>query len=336
LVLDASGFPKRSRVFAGNAGEAGTLQEMLAELVAPAGATVVMDAGIASEENLAWLTDQGYRYIVVSRKQTRMFDPDKAIEVPTASGEPVQVQRVQGAGGEVLLYCYSPARAEKDRAIDTKKADFFEAELQKLAAGLTKPRATKDPAKIHERIGRAREKYARAAQHYTVDVAMDESGKTVTAITWKKAPKANSSMASPGVYCLRTTLTDPDDATLWRIYSMLTNLDAVFRSLKTDLGLRPVYHRIERRVEGHLFISLLAYCVVHAMRLRLKAAGINDSWETIRNTLSNQVRITTTLQRRDGHTIHVRKASRPEPHQQEIYAALDLSLNPGGTQKTIV
>ena len=337
LVLDVSGFPKRSRVFAGNAGEAGTLQEMLAELAAPSGATVVMDAGIASEANLTWLTEQGYRYVVVSRKQTRIFDPEKAIEVPTARGQSVQVQRVQEAGrNEVLLYCYSPARAEKDRAIDTKKADFFEAELTKLAVGLTKPRAIKDPGRIRERIGRAKEKYARAAQHYTIELTLDEAGKTVTAITWKKAPKANSSMANPGIYCLRTTLTEPDDATLWRIYSMLTNLEAVFRSLKTDLGMRPVYHRIERRVEGHLFISLIAYCIVHTMRLQLKAQGSNDSWDTIRDTLSNQVRITTTLQCRDGRTVHVRKASRPEPHQQEIYAALDLSPNPGGTQRTIV
>ncbi len=336
LVLDGSGFPKRSRVFAGNAGEAGTLQEMLTELAAPTGATVVMDAGIASEANLAWLTEQGYRYVVVSRKQTRIFDAEKAIEVATAKGQTVQVQRVQEPGrNEVLLYCHSPARAEKDRAIDTKKADLFEAELAKLAAGLTKPRATKDPGKIRERIGRAREKYARAAQHYTVDLTLDETGKTVTAIAWEKAPKANSSMANPGIYCLRTTLTEPDDATLWRIYSMLTNLEAVFRSLKADLGLRPVYHRIDRRVEGHLFISLISYCVVHTMRLQLKARGINDSWDTIRDTLTNQVRITTTLQCRDGRTVHVRKATRPEPHQQEIYAALDLSPNPGGTQRSI-
>jgi transposase len=336
LVLDVSGFPKRSRVFAGNVGEAGTLQEMLVALAAPAGATVVMDAGIASEANLVWLTGQGYRYIVVSRKQTRLFDPDKATGVTTASGMLVQVQRVQGAGGEVLLYCYSPARAEKDRAIDTKKADFFETELNKLSAGLTKPRATKDPAKIRERIGRAREKYARAAQHYSVDLTLDQSGKIVTAITWTKAPKPNSSMANPGVYCLRTTLSEQDDVTLWRIYSRLTNLEAVFRSLKTDRGLRPVFHRIDRRVEGHLFISLLAYCVVHAMRLRLKTNGSSDSWETIRNTLSNQVRISTTLQRRDGRTVQVRKASRPEPHQQAIYDALDLSSNPGGTQRSIL
>jgi transposase len=337
LVLDVSGFPKRSRIFAGNVSEASTLETMLSQLGAAAGTTVVMDAGIATEANLTWLTQHGHRYVVVSRKQARSFDPDQATEVLTAGQVPVQVQRVQTPGGtETLLYCYSPARAEKDRAIDTKKTTAFEAALQTLAAGLAKPRATKDPAKIQQRIGRAKEKYARAAQHYTIDLTLDDASKAVTAITWIKAPKSNSAMANPGVYCLRTTLTEPDDATLWRIYAMLTNLEAVFRSLKTDLGLRPVYHQIERRVEGHLFISVLAYYVVHTLRLRLKAKGINEAWETTRNTLSSQVRITTTLQRRDGRTVHVRKASRPEPRQQQIHTALNLSANPGGTQQIIV
>jgi hypothetical protein len=255
----------------------------------------------------------------------------------TAGQMPIQVCRVQAPGAaEALLYCYSPTRALKDQAIDTKKATAFEAALQALALGLTKPRATKDPAKIHERIGRAKEKYARAAQHYTVELALDDAGKAVTSITWTKAPKPNSAMANPGVYCLRTTLTEPDDATLWRIYSMLTNLEAVFRSLKTDLGLRPVYHQIQRRVEGHLFISVLAYYLVHTLRLQLKAKGINEAWETIRNTLSTQVRITTTLQRRDGRAVHVRKASRPEPRQKKFYDALNLGPNPGGSQQTIV
>jgi transposase len=310
---------------------------MLLQLGATLGTTVVMDAGIATEANLAWLTQHGHRYVVVSRKQARNFDPEQATEVQTAGNVPIQVQRVQVPGsGEIQLYCYSPTRADKDQAIDTKKATAFEAALQKLAAGLTTARATKDPAKINRRIGRAKEKYARAAQHYTIDLTLDEPGKTVTAITWTKAPKPNSALTNPGVYCLRTTLTEPDDATLWRIYSMLTNLEAVFRALKSDLGLRPVYHQIERRVEGHLFISVLAYCVVHAMRLQLMPHGITDSWETIRNTLSTQVRITATLQRRDGRTVHVRKASRPEPRQQKIHAALNLPANPGGTHQTVV
>jgi hypothetical protein len=96
----------------------------------------------------------------------------------------------------------------------------------------------------------------------------------------------------PGVYCLRTTLVELDNATLWRTYTMLTNLESVFRSLKTDLGLRPVFHQVERRVEGHLFISVLAYRFVHMLRLRLKGQGIDDSWETLRQAMSTQQRVT--------------------------------------------
>jgi transposase len=337
LVLDVSGFPKRSRVFAGNVTEAKTLEEMLKALGAMPGATVVMDAGVASETNLVWLKLHGYEYVVVSRKPHRQFDPTHATEVQTAGEDTIQVQRVlDETTREILLYCYSPARAEKDRAIDTNKAQRFEAELQKLVAGLTKPRGTKDPAKIQQRIGRGKQKYARAAQHYAIDIALDSSGKRVTGINWTKKLKSGTAATHPGVYCIRTTLSAPTDAELWRIYSMLTNLEAVFRSLKTDLGLRPVHHQIERRVDAHLFISVLAYYFVHTIRLQLKAQGLNDSWQTLRKTLSNQMRITATLQRRDGRTVHVRKATRPEPAQQTIHSVLKLSANPGGTQPTVV
>jgi len=296
-----------------------------------------MDAGIATEANLVWLKQHGHHYMVVSRKHARQFDPDQATEVHTAGHETIKVQRVQDPdSGEVLLYCYSPAREDKDRAIDTKKAERFEAALQKLVAGLAKPRGTKHPDKIRERIGRAKQRYARAAQHYAIDITLDESGKAVTAISWHKTPKPGSSITHPGVYCLRTTLTEPTETELWRIYSMLTNLEAVFRSLKTDLGLRPIHHQIERRVEAHLFLSVLAYYFVHTLRLQLKAQGIDDSWQTLRNSLSSQVRITTTVQRRDGRTVHVRKASRPEPAQQKIYTALKLAANPGGTRQTVI
>lgn len=337
LVLDASGFPKRSQIFAGNVSEAGTLKAMLEGLEAASGAVVVMDAGIATEANLVWLKEHGYHYVVVSRKRARQFDPDQATEVLTAGQMPVHVQRVQEPGsGEVLLYCHSPARAEKDKAIDARKAERFEAELQKIAAGLARQRGTRDAGKLRERIGRLKERYARVAQHYAIEFALDSTNKKVTAITWSRSPKPGSAATYPGVYCLRTTLSKPDDAALWRIYSMLTNLEAVFRSLKTDLGLRPVYHQIQRRVEGHLFISVLAYYTVHTLRQRLKAEAINDSWETLRNTLSSQVRVTATLQRRDGRTVHVRKASRPEPAQQRILTALKLLANPGGTQQTLI
>ena len=336
MALDGSGFPRRARVFAGNASEPATLKDMLTGLGAPSGATVVMDAGIATEANLAWLRAQGYHYVVVSRLRERQFDPALATEVQSAGNVKIKLQRVLDAQGQVLLYCHSPAREQKDRAIDAAKAAGFEAVCAKLHAGLSKPRGMKDVARIMERLGRAKQRFARAAQHYQVEVTKDDTGTLVRAITWSKRIKPGSAAAHPGVYCLRTTLLALDNATLWRTYTMLTNLESVFRSLKTDLGLRPVFHRIDRRVEGHLFISVLAYHFVHTLRLQLKTKGIHDSWETLRELLATQRRVTATLQRRDGRTVHVRKATRPEPQHQKINEILRLSPNPGGTHRVLV
>ena len=337
MVLDGSGFPRRSQVFSGNVSEPKTLEAMLAGLSAPKGATVVMDAGIATEANLNWLKTHGYHYVVVSRERARQFNAEGATEVQTAKDDTIKIQRVvDHTTGEIRLYCHSPARAEKDSAIDATKAARFEAALQKLADGLSKPRGTKKIAKINERIGRAKERYARAARHYQITVTADDSDKKVKAITWKKQNIQGSATTHPGVSCLRTTLAGLDDATLWRTYTMLTNLESVFRSLKTDLGLRPVYHQIEQRVEGHLFISVLAYHFVHAIRLQLKAKNIDDAWDTVRETLAGQQRVTVTVQRRDGRTVHVRKSTRPEPRQQKICQILGLPTNPGGTHRTIV
>ena len=217
-----------------------------------------------------------------------------------------------------------------------KKAERFENTLAAIKKSLTAKRGNKAASVIHQRIGRAKQRYAHAAQHYTVTVALDPTGTMATSIDWTKTPVKGSSLDQPGVYCLRTTLTEPDENTIWHIYVMLTNLEAVFRSLKTDLGLRPVYHRIDRRVEGHLYISVLASFLVHTLRLKLKACGHSDSWYNLRKILATQQRITTTVQRRDGRTVHLRKATRLEPHQHTLAKALNLTLNPGGTRQTIV
>jgi transposase len=343
MALDASGFVRRVQFFAGNASEPATLKGMLTGLAAAPGATVVMDAGIAAQANLSWLREQGYHYVVVSKLRERQFDPSLATEVQSAGEVTIKLQRVDGVDpegkAEVRLFCHSPAREEKDRAIDTAKASGLEAALTKLQAGLSKPKgkaSTQDVATVMQRLGRAKQRYARAAQHYDINVATDPEAKLVTAITWVKRIVPGSAAAHPGVYCLRTTLVEQDNATLWRTYIMLTELESVFRSLKTDLGLRPVFHRIDRRVEGHLFISVLAYHFVHTLRTQLKAHGINDSWNTLRQTLAIQRRVTTTLQRRDGRTVHVRKATRPKPRHQTLGTILKLDPNPGRTHRVLV
>jgi transposase len=336
MVLDGSGFVRRSKTFAGNVSEGTTLEAMLAGLDAPAGAMVVMDAGIATEANLVWLAEHGYRYLVVRRGGARQFEEARAVTIETSGGDPIQLQREMGEDGkEVLLYCHSAGREAKEKAMVARFAQGFEAGLQKIVDGLLKPRAEKRHDKLLERIGRLKEKSRGASQHYTLTFTMDESGKTVTALTWVKTEKAGTMATHPGVYCLRSNELNWDEEKLWRTYTMLTDLESVFRSLKSELGLRPVFHSKEDRSDGHLFITVLAYQCVQAIRVNLKKAGINDSWAQLRDTLAVQRRVTTSLRRKDGHTIHVRKSTLAEPKLMEIYRALAIHPAPGGIKELI-
>lgn len=337
LVLDGSGFVRRSRMFAGNVSEAGTLEEMLKGLDAPRGAMVIMDRGIATEANIAWLIEHHYRYLVVSRERNRQFDASQATETTTASEETIKIQRVLSEDGkEVRLYCYSEKRQEKETGMTKRFTDNFEQGLKKLADGLAKPKGNKSRDKLLEKIGRLKEKSHGIGQHYSISVTSDESGTKATSLTWTKTPLEGTQLTHPGVYCLRSNEISWDEATLWQTYTMLTDLEAVFRSLKSELGLRPVFHSKEERTEGHLFITVLAYQAAQAIRKKLKSQGITASWTTLRATLSTQQRVTATFRQRDGRTLNIRKTTVAEKSLQEIYEKLHISKTPGGVQKLIV
>ena len=124
----------------------------------------------------------------------------------------------------------------------------FESALQSLADGLPKKGATKQYDKVLQRIGRLKEKYAPAAQYYAITVTKDDASGKANTIQWTRLNKPHSRASHPGVYCLRTNQNNWDEAALWRTYTMLTDLEAVFRSLKSELGLRPIYHQKEKRV----------------------------------------------------------------------------------------
>ena len=336
LVLDGSGFVRRSQTFAGNVSEPGTLASMLTGLGTPAGALVVMDAGIATDANVAWLVEHGYRYLVVRRGGMRQFDAARSVSIETAGEELLHLQKkLSPDGRELCLYCHSPSRQLKEEAMLVQSCGRFEAGLQQLRDGLQKPRSEKSHDKLLERLGRLKQKSRGASQHYQINLVTEETGKTVTAITWQKVPVAGTMATHPGVYCLRTNELAWDEERLWRTYTMLTDLESVFRSLKSELGLRPLYHHKEERSDGHLFITVLAYQCVQFLRVKLKAAGITDGWATLRDTLSVQRRVTATFSQHDGRSLHVRKATVAEPDLLAIYRALGISSAPGGTRKLI-
>ena len=337
LVLDGSGFVRRSEVFSGSVHEQETLESMLAALGAPDGALVAMDRGIATEGRVAWLREAGYRYLVVSRERRRAFDAAAATSHVTRSGRTVHLQRAASrADGEVRLHCRSPERAEKENAILERFSKRFEEALGALSEGLARPRTVKRLDKVHERVGRLEARHGRVARHYDVEVVADPSGERAAAVNWTRRPAEGSMATHPGVYCLRTNVADWDDATLWRTYTTLTDLEAVFRSLKSELGLRPIHHRKPVRAEGHLFIAVVAYQAVQVIRRRLAAAGERASWTTLRDVLGGQQRVTATFRRADGRTLHVRTATVAEPAQKAVHDALGIDPSPGGTRRTVV
>ncbi len=321
LVLDASGFPKKSHIFKGNISEASTLELMLNALDDKK-PIVIMDAGIATEDNINWLNDNDYKYLVISRKRNQSLPDIEGVIVKNTPVHKVTTFLIKKEA-ESELYCHSEAMERRSNLILQKSIDRFENELQKIANGLCKKGGIKKYDKIQQKIGRIKEKYSKVANQFDINVTGDEKKEKVKSITWTHDPE-NLSKA-PGIYCIRTNQTQLNNKEIWNTYRMLNDIEDAFRTLKTDLGLRPIYHQTTDRISGHILISVLAYHILHTIRYQLMKHSINDNWQTITSKLSTHYRITNSLQRKDNTPIHIRKSTRANPVQLAIYNACNVS-----------
>ena len=173
---------------------------------------------------------------------------------------------------EVRLYCFSEERAAKERGIVERFAQRFEDALTQLSEGPVQtpyPETTRQGLAAHRPAQGEEPRHRPALRHRAP--TPNESGERATAVRFTRRALPGSMMTHPGVYCLRSSETDWDEATLWRTYFTLTDLEAVFRSLKSELGLRPIYHHKPIRADGHLFITVIAYQLVQVIRTRLRS-----------------------------------------------------------------
>jgi len=338
LVIDSDGFPKRSKVFEGNISEPKTLEGVIADLrvsssVSQKMPVIVMDAGIATESNIAMLKEQGYDYLVVSRKMQKEIPAglEKQMVTVKEDGQTTVKAVATCQDGETIVYCHSTGKEKKEEGIRTFSEERLEKELQKVHLSLSKKHGIKQYEKVIERIGRIKEKCKRISNRYEIGISKDDSD-MVTNITWQKKDRPNTS----GVYALRTNKHDFKEQEAWNTYTMLTDIEDAFRCCKSELGLRPIHHQTERRVDGHIFITVIAYHILHTIRYVLRLKGIHLSWSTIRENLSSHRMVSTTFRNKDGQVIHVRKAAIPNPFHKQIYQALEISIHPGKTTKTIV
>lgn len=340
LVVDENGFAKYSRLYPGNQAECNTLEQIIESLVAlrpnlAKDRTVIIDAGIATDANIAFLKANHFHYIVVQRgKADFMADDTDAMHVIRHTEQYiVEVKRHQ-LGNETLLLCRSTGRTGKDQGIRSRQEKLFLERLQYYHDGLGKKGRTKLYPKVIEMIGRLREKYPRASKLYDVEVIPEENpGAKIKAkaVIWKKRPQYDTQCRFEGCYVLRTDRTELTDQEIWETYVMLTRVENAFRSLKSSLGLRPNFHQNEERADAHMFISVLAYHILHTIEYRLRQCGDNRSWATIRDILATHQRLTIEYNVKDQVQIqrnHLRLCSNAEPEHRQIYQCLGFSETP--------
>lgn len=328
MAFDECGFSLAHEVFEGNMADSKTLGCMLDRLSTVADRqqkpVAILDAGIATADNLQMLRDRGYAYLVnITRGSRARYaehfgqpgfealpgrDDDEQVEVKSMA-DPDRPE-------DQLVLCRSMKRREKERAIMSTAEKRFLKDAEALRKRVAQGRL-KDPPKIDKAIGRMAQRHPRVSRFYRVDFA-DHALRIE-----RKESELAQAYELCGDYVLRTERTFAAD-TLWYLYMTLLKAEEGFKMLKGTLGLRPNFHQKEHRVEGHIFISVLAYHLLCWIQTKTEAAGDRRTWRTLRRVLRTHCLATTRFPLKDGRIVSVRKASVPDEGQLQIYGMLGI------------
>jgi len=335
LLVDNRGYPIFSQIYEGNKSEPVTLTSVLDRLEADVKKTlfsgkptIVADRG-ATKDNIALLVKRGYPYMAVERKRSeasyiKEFErAEDSFDKIVKDDGTIYFKKIK-ADGVARLLVLSEAKKEKEEAMDSLKESRFLEDAGKLKKSIARGSVILLP-KIQIRIGRLMQKYSTVAKYYDIGTETDKENKKVLALmVSKKKEKRDDRKVLTGCYVIETTHIDMKAADILKSYHSLTRIEAAFKSLKTDLGIRPVYHQTGQRSMGHLFISVLAYHLLNTIELDLASSGERVKWSTIRDELSTHMRTTVILTGTDGGIYHTRVSSRPEPRHKEIYDLLKI------------
>lgn len=335
LVLNGDGFPKAHEIFAGNRHDSTTLDEMLSALERRtgnrSGCTVVVDRGMADAANLQRIKTRGHHYLVAARQPERdrwlaEFEEAEGFEQvlrlpsprnPAQVKSQVMVKRA-ALRDQVYALCLSEDRQDKDRAIRDKQESRLLKDLERLATRVGKGQL-KQRDLINQAIGRLRERYPRVARYYRIEYEQAR-------LVWQEdsTRKARAEQLD-GAYLLKTDRQDLNAEEIWRIYNLLTRVETAFRTLKSPLVERPIFHQLEHRTQTHIFLCVLAYHLLVCIEKRFLDRGIHTSWWTLRQQLTTHQLVTVVLPASNGAVLKIRQATNPEPIHREIYSTLGIS-----------
>lgn len=344
LVVNIEGFIKYSSVLEGNIADSATPSAMIEKLAShtcPGPAVVVLDAGIATEENLRLIESKGYNYLCVSRTRLKDYTyvPGRLTTLlDTKSNKTIRLRSVTAEKNtDYYLEVKSPSKEQKEEGMKLQFEKRFEDELQKIRAALHSKGGIKQTDKVHQRIGRAKEKYPSVQHYYGITVGSEAKTGLATELTWEKDPqkhlKKNESL---GIYFLRTNLNVQEEYVIWNIYNTIREIEGAFRTLKSDLDLRPIYHKNDDATMAHLHLGILAYWLVNTIRYQLKSKGIKNCWSEIVRIGNTQKVITTSGTNTYDKTITTRKCTVPNAKLKQIYDILQTKHQPFTKRKSVV
>jgi hypothetical protein len=357
LVVNPQGFIKYSSVLEGNMADPKTLEGMINNLRVKTSesakkALIVIDAGIATEDNLTMIKQKGYDYLCVSRSNLKDYKIETGQVLVTVSDnkqQKIDLARVKtDRNTDYYLKVESHSKELKERSMNEQFRSRFESGLQKIADSLEKKGGVKQLEKVHQRIGRLKQKYPSIQRYFDIETQMGEdiqtirkrkegveNRKVVKAIKWSVKEGVDINARS-GIYFLRTSIGPVSESDLWQCYNTIREIEATFRVLKTDLDLRPIYHKKDGSTMAHLHLGLLAYWVVNTVRHQLKIEGIHSDWREIIRIMNTQKAVTTLAQNVADEIISIRRCSEPNRQVKQLYDILKYKYVPFVKKKSVV
>jgi hypothetical protein len=295
--------------------------------------TVIVDRGMAFDENIEQIRNRGLHYLVAGLQSERnewldeleKDDGEQVIRKPSPRN-PFQKKskvevKLREKGEEVYILCRSEGRKEKDRAIRETHEGKLLADMRKLQERVAKGHLKK-AEKIHQAIGRIKERYPRAARYHGIEY--DSERKQLS--TYEEVEKKAIAQKLDGTYVMKTDRKDMTAEEIWRTYVLLARVEDAFRDIKSPLMERPIFHHLQNRTQTHIFLCVLAYHLLAAIEHRFLQHGIHTSWWTLRQELSSHQVVTIVLPTTDGRGMRIRKATVPEPMHREIYSILGIPM----------
>jgi transposase len=328
LIVNGEGFPLSYETFDGDRADVSTLEtvlRMVERKYGQARRVWVFDRGIVSEANLAALRRRGGQYLVgTPRTKLKQFERQLLEGGWQQVRAEVEVKLVpMPQGEETYILCRSTARQEKEKAIRSRFSTRMEKALASLGKRLAEGKL-KDRHKIERRLGSLEARHPQVADLYEMNVVEQEGG---LHLQWKRKPDRQSwQQAREGAYLLRTNLTEIHPDQLWKNYIQLTEAEAVFRALKSELSIRPIFHQLERRAKAHILVAFLGYALWVTLKHLLLGKRSEFTPARALDLLSRLQSADIVLPTTDGREIRLRRITEPTTEQRLLLDQLGMFL----------